>query len=154
MSEVEVAVGAVVRRDDELLVVRRGHGPAAGQWSVPGGRVRFGEDLREAVVREVLEETGIEVVVERFLGWVERIDTAGDSPYHFVILDFLAVPLEPEAEPVAGDDAAEADWVALHDLTTLALVDGLAEFLEDVGILTVAEEDAVVVLPAPEPPTR
>ncbi len=74
MSTPEVAVGAVCTHDDALLLVRRGRGPAAGEWSVPGGRVEWGETLREAVVRETAEETGLEVVVDRFLGWVERID--------------------------------------------------------------------------------
>lgn len=130
----QVAVGAVAVRDDEILLVRRGHGPAAGAWSVPGGRVCFGEDLREAVVREVLEETGLEVVVERFLGFVERIDDGAD-PSHFVILDFAVVVLDPNQPVVAGDDAAEAAWVPLEDLDGLVLVEGLAEFLADVGVI-------------------
>lgn len=130
----QVAVGGVAVRDDEILLVRRGHGPAGGRWSVPGGRVRFGEDLHEAVVREVLEETGLEVVVERFLGYAERIDD-GAEPSHFVILDFAVVVLDPGQSAVAGDDAAEAAWVPLDDLYGLALVDGLLDFLVDVGVL-------------------
>lgn len=130
----EVAVGAVVTRDGELLLVRRGHGPAAGEWSVPGGRVHLGEELHEAVVRETREETGIDVVVERFLGWVERIDS-GAEPHHFVILDFACAPLDPDQGPTAGDDAAEAAWVALADLDSLPLVGGLLDFLMDVGVM-------------------
>lgn len=130
----QVAVGGVAVRDDEIVLVRRGHGPAGGRWSVPGGRVRFGEDLHEAVVREVLEETGLEVVVERFLGYAERIDD-GAEPSHFVILDFAVVVLDPGQSAVAGDDAAEAAWVPLDDLYGLALVDGLLDFLVDVGVL-------------------
>ena len=127
----EVAVGAVVVRDDRLLVVRRGHGPGAGEWSVPGGRVEGGETLHEAVVREVWEETGLEVVVERFLGWVERLG----GEHHFVILDFCAGLLEAEAVAVAGDDAAEVAWVPLHELSEIRLVAGLHEFLTDQGII-------------------
>jgi 8-oxo-dGTP diphosphatase len=130
----EVAVGAVVTRDGQLLLVRRGHGPAAGEWSVPGGRVRLGEELHEAVVRETREETGLEVVVERFLGWVERID-GGADPHHFVILDFACAPLDPEQPVVAGDDAADAEWVDLDDLDGVPLVDGLLDFLLEVGVL-------------------
>lgn len=130
-----VAVGAVARRDDEILLVRRGRGPAQGRWSLPGGRVELGEDLWEAVVREVAEETGLEVVVERFLGWVERIDLGAEEPYHFVILDFLVDVYDPAVEPVAGDDAAEVDWVPLEDVAELPLAEGVLEFLVDVEIL-------------------
>ena len=142
---VEVAVGAVALRDDELLLVRRGRGPAAGEWSVPGGRVHVGEELHEAVVREVAEETGIEVIVERFLGWVERIGAG----HHFVILDFAVSVLDPGQSPVAGDDAVEVAWVSLADLDGMQLVEGLLEFLVDHEILEGAEAVDLGV----EPPT-
>lgn len=128
----EVCVGAVVVDDSRLLMIRRGHGPAAGEWSVPGGRVEAGETLAEALVREVAEETGIEVVCESLLGWVERIS----DEYHFVILDFQAQLLGTgEGDPVAGSDADEAAWIPLHEVAELNLVEGLAEFLNDHGIL-------------------
>jgi 8-oxo-dGTP diphosphatase len=130
----EVAVGAVVQRDGELLLVRRGHGPAAGDWSLPGGRVDFGETLRDATVRETREETGIDVVVNHFLGWVERVGSDPD-PYHFVILDFACVPLDPQQPAVAGDDATEARWVPFDALEGLSLVPGLLAFLEDSGVV-------------------
>lgn len=125
-----VAVGAVVVDHDRLLLVRRGRGPAAGWWSVPGGRVEAGETLAEAVTRELREETGLDGVCGPLLGWVERID----PEEHFVILDF-EVTLVGDDQPVAGDDAAEARWVELHDVAEMALVDGLAEFLHDHGII-------------------
>ena len=127
MSGPELAVGAVCTNADALLLIRRGRGPAAGEWSVPGGRVEWGETAHEAVVRETYEETGLEVVVNRFLGWVERID----DPYHYVILDFAVTVLDPTQSPRAGDDAAEAGWVPFGDVADLNLVDGLYEFLRD-----------------------
>ena len=130
MSGPEVAVGAVCVHDDALLLVRRGRGPAAGEWAVPGGRVEWGETLHEAVVRETAEETGLEVVVDRFLGWVERLD----ETYHYVILDFAVTVLDPARPLVAGDDAAEAAWVPVPELSELRLVGGLHEFLHDVGV--------------------
>ena len=132
MTGPEVCVGAVAVDNDRLLLIRRGRGPAQGEWSVPGGRVLAGETLAEAVVRELLEETGVEGVCNDLIGWVERI---GDD-YHHVILDFRVDVLEP-GHPVAGDDAAEAAWVPLTEVADLQLVEGLAEFLHENGILEV-----------------
>ena len=122
----EVCVGAIAVEDDCLLMIRRGRGPAAGEWSIPGGRVEQGETLAEAVVRETREETGLEVVCDRCVGWVERVG----EDHHFVILDFIVSVLE--SEPIhAGDDAAEARWIPLHDVAELRVVEGLVEFLVD-----------------------
>jgi mutator protein MutT len=126
----EVCVGAVAVDDDRLLLVRRGRGPAAGEWSVPGGRVEQGETLAEALVRELAEETGLEGVCGPLVGWVERIG----PDHHFVILDFAVTVLDP-ASARAGDDAAEVAWVRLTDVAEMALVEGLAEFLHEHGIL-------------------
>jgi len=125
-----VCVGAVAVHADQLLLVRRGRPPGAGLWSVPGGRVLPGEALAEAVVRELAEETGLTGVCDRFLGWVERI---GDD-HHFVILDFAVTVLDPDALQ-AGDDAAEAAWVPLEEVSERPLVDGLLEFLGEHGVL-------------------
>lgn len=126
----ELCVGAIAVDDDRILLIRRGHGPAQGLWSVPGGRVEGGETLAEAVVRELAEETGLEGVCESLVGWVERI---GEG-YHYVILDF-SVTILAGGDPSAGSDAAEAAWVQLDQVADLALTDGLAEFLHDHGIL-------------------
>ncbi len=126
----EVCVGAIAVFDDSILLVRRGRGPAQGTWSVPGGRVEPGESLAEAVIRELAEETGLTGVCESLVGWAERMG----PDYHFVILDF-SVTILTDADPVAGDDAAEARWVPLSEVADLTLADGLAEFLHDHGIL-------------------
>ena len=126
-------MGAVVRRGDEVLLIRRARGTAVGHWSIPGGRLEFGEGLKAAVAREVHEETGLEVRVGRFLGWAERM---GDDPgpYHYVILDFAAEPVDPTAVPQAGDDADDVAWVPTKAIETYPLVAGLAEFLRRVGL--------------------
>jgi 8-oxo-dGTP diphosphatase len=126
----ELCVGAVAVDEDQILLIRRGHGPAGGKWSVPGGRVESGETLAEAVVRELAEETGLPGVCESLVGWVERIEEGT----HYVILDFR-VTVMSASEPVAGSDAAEAAWVPLSEVGELPLVEGLAEFLHDHGIL-------------------
>ena len=128
----EVCVGAIAVVDGQLLLVRRGHGPAAGEWSIPGGRVEAGETLAEAVVRELAEETGIEGVCDRLVGWVERIG----ADHHFVILDFLVTVLDPTGL-APGGDAVEAEWVPLEDVPHRRLVDGLAEFLHEHDIISV-----------------
>lgn len=125
-----LGVGAVVVDHDRLLLVRRGRGPAQGEWSVPGGKVEHGEALVEAVTRELREETGLEGVCGPLLGWGERIE----DDAHYVILDF-EVTLVGEDQPTAGDDAAEAAWVELHAVAELPLVEGLAELLHDNGII-------------------
>ena len=130
-------MGGVALIADHLLMVRRANPPEAGKWSIPGGRVEPGETLREAVEREVREETGLRVECGAFMGWTERIG----SEHHFVILDFY---VEPEAklgemdEPRAGGDASEAAWVSVCDLPELDLVRGLIRFLEDHGVLSTA----------------
>jgi ADP-ribose pyrophosphatase YjhB (NUDIX family) len=130
----EVCVGAVVLHDERLLLVRRGRGAALGLWSVPGGRVEPSERLEAAVIREVAEETGLRVVVEKWIGWVERIGPG----YHFVIHDFAA-SLAPGVGPgdaVSGDDAAEVRWQPLDTLPGSShLVPGLVEFLVEHGVV-------------------
>jgi ADP-ribose pyrophosphatase YjhB (NUDIX family) len=124
-----VAVGAIIVAGDALLLVQRGKPPGVGQWSVPGGIVEEGEPLRVALAREVLEETGIAIEVGEFAGWVERIGNG----FHFVILDFFATPCDEHRELVAGDDAADARWVPVAELYHIDLVDGLLDFLREIG---------------------
>lgn len=130
MNPPGVAVGAVVVDNGRLLMIRRGHGPAAGTWSIPGGRIQTGETAAEAVVRELAEETGLDGICGDFLGWSEIIDEEA----HVVILDFEAVVLDPVA-PTAGDDATEADWVECDAVCDRRLPPGLAEFLHGHGII-------------------
>lgn len=111
-------------------MVRRATEPGRGRWSVPGGRVDAGETLAEAVVRELHEETGLHGVCGPLVGWTEIID----ERHHFVVLDFDVTVLD-RSEPVPGDDALEATWVPVWTVPELPLVDGLAEFLSDHGII-------------------
>lgn len=122
----------VVDGQDRLLLIRRGNPPGIGLWSVPGGRVEFGETMAEAIVRELYEETGLEGVCGEMLGWVERIDDV----HHFVIADFRVHLLDDHVPLAVGDDAADAEWVPVNDVAERSdLVDGLAEFLHQVGII-------------------
>jgi ADP-ribose pyrophosphatase YjhB (NUDIX family) len=119
-------VGAVVHdARGRLLLVRRGHAPSAGLWSVPGGRVEAGESEVEAVVREMAEETGLRVRPERVLGRV-RID--GDGVV-FTVTDWVCTLLDPAQQPVAGDDAADVAFVDAAGLAALDMAPGVVAAL-------------------------
>lgn len=110
-------------------MVRRGHDPGRGLWSIPGGRVEPGESDAAAVVREVREETGLTVRAGRLVGSVER---AGPGGVTYEIFDYAAVA-EP-GELLAGDDAADARWAGPAELRALPLVPGLLAALADWGV--------------------
>jgi 8-oxo-dGTP diphosphatase len=125
-----VGVGAVVVRDGALLMVRRAKDPARGLWSVPGGRLEHGETLAQAAAREVLEETGVEVLVGGLLGVFE---VPGET--HYVILDFLATATS-DRNPAPAGDVSEARWVPFEEIPSLPCTPRLHETLEAWGIVT------------------
>jgi len=129
-----LAVSAVAVHDGCLLLVQRaGDRPDGGLWAVPGGRVEPGERLRDAVVRELGEETGLRARCGDLVGWAERIG----PEHHYVILDFRVELLDadPRGASAAGDDAAALAWVPVGEVAAHHLVPGLAEFLVDHGVI-------------------
>jgi ADP-ribose pyrophosphatase YjhB (NUDIX family) len=126
-----VAVGAVAIRDDgALLLVRRGRAPALGRWSLPGGRVEWGEPLSDALRREVVEETGLAVALGELAGLVERIYP--DQGFHYVIVDYHVTVTGGTLRP--GSDVTDARWVLPSEMASLELSDGLLEALRDFGL--------------------
>ena len=116
-----VGVGVIVWRGDEVLLIRRGKPPMAGQWSLPGGRQELGETIAEAATREVMEETGLQVSVDdvvTVIDFIER-DDDGRVRYHYVLVDVNARWIAGTA--AAADDAAEAAWVPIADLSKMQL---------------------------------
>ncbi len=129
----ETCISAIVGHTGALLMVRRGRGPSAGLWSVPGGRVKVGETLAAAVEREVAEETSVDVECGDLVGVAERLEPEG----HYIILSFAARCRSTERpSPIAGDDADDARWVRRSEVDKLDLVDGLLDFLYENGVLT------------------
>jgi ADP-ribose pyrophosphatase YjhB (NUDIX family) len=125
-----LGVGALILRRDSILLVERGRPPLKGYWSLPGGALEAGEQLADALRREVLEETGLEVkplsVVEIF----ERIlrDTEGKAEYHYVVIDYLCKVSGGELKP--ADDATQAAWVKRRDLSAYRITEGTLEVIE------------------------
>ena len=117
-----VGVGGILFDGDRVLLVKRGKEPGLGQWSIPGGVVQVGETLKEAVVREVREETHLEVEALGLAKVLERIfrDPDGRVAYHYVLVDFLCRRLGGALQ--ADSDAQEARWVPLQDLPSYQVV--------------------------------
>jgi 8-oxo-dGTP diphosphatase len=117
-----VAVGAIVWKEDRVLLIRRGRPPRQGQWSIPGGRQEAGETVRQAVIREIREEAGIEIDILDIAAVVDLIDREdGELRHHYTVIDMLAEWRSGEA--VAGDDALEVAWLRESDLAALDLPD-------------------------------
>lgn len=124
-----VGVGAIIIERDRVVLVKRGQAPLQGQWSIPGGMLEVGETLREAAVREVLEETGLQVEVGELLGVFDRIvrDDEQRTLYHYVLIDFLCRRIA--GEPSAGCDAAEARWFTRAEIAELSLAEDTAKVI-------------------------
>ena len=114
-----VAVGAVVFKENRVLLVRRGKPPAKGLWAIPGGSVNLGERLSKAAEREILEETNVVVKAREPVFTFDMVehDGQGRIRFHYVIIDLVADYVS--GEPSSGDDAADARWVSAEDLATL-----------------------------------
>ena len=118
-----VGVGAVIAEGSRVVLVRRGSEPLAGQWSLPGGAVETGETLAACVVREMREETGLDVEVGPVIEVFDRItrDDQGRVQYHYVLVDYLCRPVSGTLQ--AGSDVDAAVWVEVSQLDAYRLAD-------------------------------
>ena len=126
-SHPQLAVSAAIFRDGKVLLVRRAQSPARGLYSLPGGRVEFGETLHTALHREVDEETGLRIEIAGLAGWREVVPGAGGGG-HYLIMSFAA--RWSSGEPVLNDEHDDFRWLAPETLGDLRVTDGLPDIIE------------------------
>lgn len=131
-SHPQLAVSAAIFRDGKILLVRRARSPANGFYSLPGGRVEFGETLHVALHREVLEETALEIEIVGLAGWREVLPgTSGGG--HYLIMSFAARWIR--GEPRLNDELDDFKWLPPEALGDLRLTEGLEEVIRQAGDL-------------------
>lgn len=126
----QAAVGAVVFKNDKILLVQRAKAPNAGQWAIPGGRIKPGETLQQAAEREILEETGITIRAGEPIYSFDVIEknTDGSVRFHYVIVDVLGEYVKGKPQP--ADDALAVDWVSKKELSVLTVNETTRALLE------------------------
>jgi 8-oxo-dGTP diphosphatase len=125
------AAGAIVFKENRVLLVLRGQPPAEKMWAVPGGSVELGETLQQAAEREVYEETGIVIQAGEPVFTFDSIvrDDSGQVQFHYVIADLIADYVSGEPRP--GDDALDARWVSAQEMKTLNVNSKTVELLRE-----------------------
>lgn len=134
-SHPQLAVSAAIFRDDKVLLTRRARSPAKGFYSLPGGRVEFGESLHQALAREVDEETGLDIAIVGLAGWREVLPVEPGAG-HYLIISFAA--RWAGREPILNDELDDYRWIAPDRLTSLGelkLTGGLAEVVQAAHLL-------------------
>jgi 8-oxo-dGTP diphosphatase len=126
-SHPQLAVSAAIFRDGRILLVRRARSPAKGFYSLPGGRVEFGESLHAALHREIDEETGLKIEILGLAGWREVLPGTGASG-HYLIMSFAARWIG--REPVLNDELDDFRWLAPDGFGDLQVTGGLQEVIQ------------------------
>ena len=135
-SHPQLAVSAAIFRDRKVLLVRRARSPAKGFYSLPGGRVEFGETLHTALHREVKEETGLKVEIIGLAGWREVVPTIAGGG-HYLIMSFAA--RWTSGEVVLNDELDDHKWLEPNDLGEFKITGGLEEVIGSARRLLGAE---------------
>jgi 8-oxo-dGTP diphosphatase len=127
----QVAVGAIVFKEDKVLLVLRGKPPAENLWSIPGGSVELGETLQEATEREIMEEAGITIRAREpvYTFDVLERDNKGNVRFHYVIVDLAADYISGELRP--GDDAVDVRWFSADEVNKLKVSEATRKLLNE-----------------------
>lgn len=127
----QVAVGAIVFKEDKVLLVLRGKPPAENLWSIPGGSVELGETLQEATEREIREEAGITIRAREpvYTFDVLERDNKGNVRFHYVIVDLSADYVSGELRP--GDDAVDVRWFSADEVNKLKVSETTRKLLNE-----------------------
>jgi len=125
-----VAVGAVVKKGSLIILVKRTHEPGKGFWSIPGGLVELGEPVKDAVKREVREETGLEVEIDKLIDVIDNIvyDRSRRLKFHYVLIDFLVHPVGGELQ-----DASKTRWIKAGELSQYRITKTATKLLQEIG---------------------
>ncbi|MFQ5865033.1 MAG: NUDIX hydrolase [bacterium] len=125
-----VGVGAVITKNDRILLVKRRYDPKANYWTLPGGLVEIGEEVRQALRREIREECGIEIEPTKVIDVVDFIEKDENNKirFHYVLIDFEAIYESGELTPAS--DVLEVQWFSKNELRNLELPDITKKFLQ------------------------
>ena len=128
----QVGVGAIVIKNNKILLIKRGIPPSKGLWAIPGGCLELGETLPEAAEREIKEETGINIQAKHPVYTFDIIyrDDEGNVQWHYVVVDFLADYIS--GEPKGADDAVDARWLAWEELKEMPVSQNTLKVLKAV----------------------
>jgi ADP-ribose pyrophosphatase YjhB (NUDIX family) len=124
-----VGVGMIIKKDNYIVMVKREREPGKGKWSIPGGMLELGERISDGVKREVLEETGLRVKIDRLIDVEENIgrDETGRIRFHYVLVDFLGHVVDGNLQP--DTDVKEAIWINLSKINTFNITNTLKRLL-------------------------
>jgi len=130
------AVSIVITQNEKVLLMKRAHDPKAGLYSVPGGLVELGEKFEDSAIREVEEETGLKVELDRLIDVIDNIthDEQG-ARFHYVLIGFLAKPIGHEDKFILSTESLDTRWVSFDELSRYPLTNTATHFFKKLNIL-------------------
>ena len=129
------AVGAVIKNDDQILLIKRRYEPSMSKWSIPGGLIELGERIQEALKREAEEETGLKVEVDKLIDAIDNIVTTEDNKikFHYVLIDYLTHPVGGKLTP--SNEALDIKWFKSEELEKYELTRTTKTLLKQIKFL-------------------